>query len=75
MLLPEHVHLRIHRGARGGPWNEAWWQFRIAKQGQSVTKEELLHKAFELAFRFDIVGPLRPYYAPVLPPGPQLLAP
>ena len=25
--------------------------------------------------RFDIAGPIRPYYAPVHPPGPQLLAP
>jgi uncharacterized lipoprotein (TIGR02269 family) len=75
MLIPEHVHLRIHRGAQGGPWNEAWRQFRDSKEGQPVTREELIRKAFELAFRFDIVGPIRPYYPPVTPPGPQLLAP
>jgi hypothetical protein len=40
-----------------------------------VPKEEILSKAFELAFRFDIVGPIMPYYSPVPPPGPQLLAP
>lgn len=75
MLLPEHVHRRIHRGAQGGPWNEAWRQFREAHEGRRVSREELLRKAFELSLRFDIVGPIMPYYAPVSPPGPQLRAP
>ncbi len=75
MLVPEHVHLRIHRGASGGPWNEAWRQFKAANEHRRVSQEELLRKAFELAFRFDIVGPVMPYYTPVPPPGPQLLAP
>lgn len=75
MLVPEHVHLRIHRGARGGPWNEAWRQFMVANEGRPVPREVLLRKAFELAFRFDIVGPLMPYYSPIPQPGPQLLAP
>lgn len=75
MVIPEHHHLRIHRGARGGLWNEAWRQFRIESEGRRVTREEMLRKAFELAFRFDIVGPLVPYGHPVVPVGPQLLAP
>lgn len=75
MVLPENVHLRIHRGARGGVWNEAWRHFREANRDREVTREEMLRKAFELAFRFDIVGPILPYYSPVSPPGPQLLAP
>jgi len=75
MLVPEHAHLRIHRGAKGGPWNEAWRQFMNANEHRLVPKEEMLRKAFELAFRFDIAGPIRPYYGPVPPPGPQLLAP
>ncbi|HEX8434029.1 TIGR02269 family lipoprotein [Archangium sp.] len=75
MLLPEHVHLRIHRGANGGLWNEAWRQFYEANRDRLVPREELIRKAFELALRFDIAGPLRPYYPPVPPPGPQLLAP
>ncbi len=74
MLVPEQVHLRIHRGANGGLWNEAWRQFHEANPGQ-VPREVLIRKAFELALRFDIAGPLRPYYSPVPPPGPQLLAP
>jgi uncharacterized lipoprotein (TIGR02269 family) len=74
MLIPEHVHLRIHHGANGGLWNQAWHQFMRAHPGH-VSREVLIRKAFELALRFDIAGPLRPYYAPVPSPGPQLLAP
>ncbi|WNG17387.1 TIGR02269 family lipoprotein [Cystobacter fuscus] len=74
MLLPEHVHLRIHHGANGGAWNAAWRQ--VMRTSPSVVpKQVLIRKAFELALRFDIAGPLRPYYAPVPPPGPQLLPP
>jgi uncharacterized lipoprotein (TIGR02269 family) len=75
MLIPEHAHLRIHRGARGGAWNAAWQQFVIANRHRHVPPEELLRTAFEFAFRFDIVGPLMPYSATVSPPGPQLFAP
>lgn len=76
MVIPEHVHLRIHSGGgRGGLWNEAWRQFRLANEGRRVTKEEMLSKAFELAFRYDIAGPIVPYGRPIVPPGPQLLPP
>ncbi|WP_456062026.1 SitA6 family polymorphic toxin lipoprotein [Archangium lipolyticum] len=70
MLIPEQVHLRIHRGANGGLWNEAWRQFIEANPGP-VPREALIRKAFDLALRFDIAGPIRPYYAPV----PPLLTP
>ena len=74
MLVPEQVHLRIHRGANGGAWNAAWQQVKRTSPGV-VPKEVLIRKAFELALRFDIAGPIRPYHAPVPDPGPQLLAP
>jgi uncharacterized lipoprotein (TIGR02269 family) len=75
MLIPEPVHRRIHHGRKGGPWNAAWRQFMQANPGH-VPREVLIRKAFELTLRFDIAGPLRPYYSsPVPPPGPQLLAP
>ena len=74
MLIPEQVHLRIHNGANGGLWNQAWRQYMRANPGY-VPREVLISKAFELALRFDIAGPIRPYYAPVPAPGPQLLAP
>jgi uncharacterized lipoprotein (TIGR02269 family) len=76
MAIPEQVHLRIHRGTGpGGAWNEAWRQFMNANLGRKVPREEMLGKAFELAFRFDIVGPLVTYGRPIAPVGPQLLAP
>ncbi|WP_309896054.1 TIGR02269 family lipoprotein [Archangium sp.] len=76
MVIPEHVHLRIHRGpGPGGAWNEAWRQFMNANVRRKVPQEEMLRKAFELAFRFDIVGPLVPYGHQIAPAGPQLLAP
>jgi uncharacterized lipoprotein (TIGR02269 family) len=75
MLVPEHVHLRIHRGATGGLWNEAWRQYREENLGRRLTPEDLLRKAFELALRFDIAGPIRSYYGPIPPPGPQLVSP
>jgi uncharacterized lipoprotein (TIGR02269 family) len=76
MVIPEHVHLRIHSGSgRGGMWNAAWRQFMNANQRRKVPREEMLGKAFELAFRFDIVGPIVPYGHKPVPVGPQLLAP
>ncbi|HLM46083.1 MAG TPA: TIGR02269 family lipoprotein [Myxococcaceae bacterium] len=74
MVLPEHVHLRIHRGANGGPWNAAWRQFKEANLHRKVPQEEMMRKAFELAYRFDIVGPIMPYGHQLVPPGPQLFA-
>lgn len=76
MAIPEHVHLRIHGdGARGGSWNRAWRDFRDANRGRKVPPGELLAKAFELAYRFDIVGPIVPYGHTLVPPGPQMFAP
>ena len=76
MVIPEHVHLRIHRdGGRGGAWNQAWRAFKEANQGHKVSPAELMVKAFELAYRFDIVGPLVPYGHTLVPPGPQMFAP
>ncbi|HLM46711.1 MAG TPA: TIGR02269 family lipoprotein [Myxococcaceae bacterium] len=76
MVIPEHVHLRIHRGrGPGGAWNAAWRQFMNANVDRTVPREEMLRKAFELAFRFDIAGPLVPYGHQIAPVGPQLLAP
>ncbi|MCY1082102.1 SitA6 family polymorphic toxin lipoprotein [Archangium lansingense] len=74
MAIPEQVHLRIHRGANGGLWNTAWRQFMNANLGRRVPPEEMMRKAFELAYRFDIVGPIVPYGHQVVSPGPQLFA-
>jgi uncharacterized lipoprotein (TIGR02269 family) len=79
MQIPETVHKRIHGGGpRGGEWNRAWrdYRTRLAKDGKdrTVTREELLAQALKMAYQFDILGPIVPYRADVLPPGPQLFA-
>lgn len=76
MLIPEQVHQRIHSGgARGGLWNQAWREFFLANSYRRLPQQELFAKAFELSFRFDIVGPIMRYSQPVIPQGPQLVAP
>ncbi|XXF78303.1 TIGR02269 family lipoprotein [Myxococcaceae bacterium GXIMD 01537] len=77
MLIPKHLHLRIHsNGARGGLWNQAWRDYRDTHLRRNVTPEELIRKAFEFAYRFDIVGPIISYgHVPLPPAGPQLMAP
>jgi len=75
MVIPEHVHLRVHRGQRGGPWNQAWRDFMHANETRRVPTDELLRKAFELSFRFDIVGPIIPYGHNLVPPEPGIFNP
>ncbi len=69
MVIPEHVHLRIHSGQQGGPWNQAWRDFMYANRGRKGPTDELLRKAFELSYRFDIVGPIIPYRHQLVPPA------
>ena len=66
MLLDLDTHQRIHKGPKGGPWNQAWWDFRFAHQG--ATKEEMYRYARELIIRFDLYGPILPYYLMMSPP-------
>jgi uncharacterized lipoprotein (TIGR02269 family) len=61
LVIPEHVHLRIHSGGpRGGMWNEAWRAFRDARP--DAKPEEIYRHAGELMFRFDLTGTIVPYY-------------
>ncbi|HZI16305.1 MAG TPA: TIGR02269 family lipoprotein [Myxococcus sp.] len=66
MLLDLETHHRIHKGAYGGPWNQAWRTFRGAHPG--ATKEEMYRYARELIIRFDLIGPILPYHMLVGPP-------
>jgi uncharacterized lipoprotein (TIGR02269 family) len=63
MLLEDHVHKDIHRGPNGGPWNDAWWQFIVTHD--DATKEDIWRHAGELLHRFNINGPILPYYGRV----------
>ncbi|WPB76573.1 TIGR02269 family lipoprotein [Archangium violaceum] len=68
MLIEKQLHERIHRGARGGPWNDAWRRFMTANP--VVTEEDIWKHAWELCVRFGLVAPLQPYYGSVRQPPP-----
>jgi uncharacterized lipoprotein (TIGR02269 family) len=59
LVLDVETHHRIHRGERGGPWNEAWRKFQRAHF--LATKQEMYRYAWELVVRFDLLGPFVPY--------------
>ena len=54
-LIPEDLHKRIHAGAKGGPWNDAWWD-RIAGKGgiDKVKPGDLLGWLDEIASQFGL---------------------
>lgn len=61
LVIPEHVHRRIHGGGpSGGMWNEAWRQFRDSNKNASP--EAIYRHAGELLFRFDLTGEVVPYW-------------
>ena len=66
MLLDLETHHRIHKGPGGGPWNQAWRRFQSAHPG--ANKADMYRYAGELLIRFDLVGPILPYYLRVSPP-------
>ncbi|OJT25632.1 hypothetical protein BO221_07125 [Archangium sp. Cb G35] len=61
MFIETELHQRIHCGERGGPWNAAWRQFKLANE-TTATKEEIWQHAWELCVRFGLMAPLQPYY-------------
>ncbi|MCY1014997.1 TIGR02269 family lipoprotein [Pyxidicoccus sp. MSG2] len=62
MPIPYELHRRIHDGARGGPWNNAWRHFR--RQNEIATPMEIYKHAGELIHRFELIGgPIKPYYS------------
>jgi uncharacterized lipoprotein (TIGR02269 family) len=72
MLIPEHIHRQIHSGAgRGGLWNAAWRAFKDANP-EPPSRDVMIRHAFELAFRYELTGPIVQYKRPVVPIGPQL---
>lgn len=63
LLIPEHVHRRIHAGGpRGGLWNEAWREFMAANHDREPPREEIYRHAGMLIFRFELNGPVQPYF-------------
>jgi uncharacterized lipoprotein (TIGR02269 family) len=68
LFIDKELHAKLHRGPRGGPWNEAWRQFK--RQNEGATKEELWRHAGELCVRFGLYGPIEPYYRQLRVPLP-----
>ncbi len=61
ILIPESVHVRIHGGGpNGGLWNQEWRNFMDARPNASA--EEIYRHAGELIYRFQLIGPVVPYY-------------
>ncbi len=59
----------------GGAWNNAWRQFVIANP-RPPSKDVIMRHAIELAFRFELSGPVVPYNVPITPgmSGPRIEA-
>ncbi|ATB45502.1 TIGR02269 family lipoprotein [Corallococcus macrosporus] len=78
MVVPERVHWTIHSGkgmGPGGAWNNAWRQFVMANP-RPPSRDVIMRHAIELAFRFELSGPVVPYNVPVTPgmSGPRIEA-
>jgi uncharacterized lipoprotein (TIGR02269 family) len=61
ILLEVQKHRSIHRGERGGPWNEAWRTF-IEKNLKGAPKEQIFRYAGQLIYEFELFGPVVPYW-------------
>jgi uncharacterized lipoprotein (TIGR02269 family) len=60
ILIPEHVHIRLHSGGpNGGLWNQAWREFMSTYP--NAPPEQIYRHAGELMFRFELTGPIAPY--------------
>ena len=60
LVLDKQVHEKIHRGANGGPWNAEWRRYI---DDNPLAKRQAIHLfATQMIFRFDLSGPVVPYY-------------
>jgi len=73
LALEVEEHRRIHRGAKGGPWNEAWRRFRDANRG--ATKLEIELHAGKLIYEFNLYGVVVPYSRQLLRLPSNVLGP
>lgn len=70
ILLAVEKHRSIHRGANGGPWNDAWARF-IDANNQTATQADIHKYAGQLIYEFELFGPVMRFRSPLppLPPG------
>jgi uncharacterized lipoprotein (TIGR02269 family) len=73
LALEVEEHRRIHRGASGGPWNEAWRRFQRANDG--ATRLEIELHAGKLIHEFNLYGVVVPYSRQLLRLPSNLLEP
>jgi uncharacterized lipoprotein (TIGR02269 family) len=73
LALEVEDHRRIHRGANGGPWNEAWRRFQ--KANYNATKLEIELHAGKLIYEFNLYGVVVPYSRQLLRLPSNLLDP
>lgn len=52
MLIPEPIHLRIHAGSRGGPWNDAWRRYICVSTRIARISRKRISCATRLTFPF-----------------------
>jgi uncharacterized lipoprotein (TIGR02269 family) len=74
IVIEKRIHEKIHQGDRGGPWNAAWRQY-IRANGPVANQQAIHLFAVQMLFRFDLSGPVVPYYGtttiPVFPPAEE----
>jgi len=73
LALEVEEHRRIHRGPRGGPWNEAWRRFQT--ENDDATKLEIELHAGKLIYEFNLYGVVVPYSRQLLRLPSNLLDP
>jgi len=73
LALEVEEHRRIHRGANGGPWNEAWRRFK--EDNENATKLEIERHAGKLIYEFNLYGVVVPYSRQLLRPPSNVLDP
>jgi uncharacterized lipoprotein (TIGR02269 family) len=61
LVLDKQVHENIHRGGMGGPWNAEWAHY--IETNRRAHRQAIHLFATQLIFRFDLAGPVVPYYS------------
>ncbi|MCP3136483.1 SitA6 family polymorphic toxin lipoprotein [Pyxidicoccus xibeiensis] len=61
LVLDKQVHQNIHRGEAGGPWNAEWNHYIL--NNIDAPRQAIHLFAVQLIFRFELSGPVVPYYS------------
>lgn len=61
IVIEKSIHEKIHAGRMGGPWNAEWRSY-INQNLHSANVQSIHLFATQMLFRFDLGGPIVPYY-------------